>query len=93
LVRYDKTRNEDEQLERAARDSEQAAALARTRYRAGAIGLYEVLDAERNVLIAQDAFADSRTRSATAAVALYQSLAGGWPQHDMAQRVASTTKE
>jgi len=93
LVRYAKTRNEDEQLERAARDSEQAAALARTRYRAGAIGLYEVLDAERNVLIAQDAFADSRMRSATAAVALYQSLAGGWPQHDVAQRVASTTKE
>lgn len=81
LVRYAKTRDEDEQLERAAHDSDQAAALARTRYRAGAIELYEVLDAEHNVLIAQDAFVDSRTRSATAAVALYQALAGGWPQH------------
>jgi len=93
LVRYAKTRDEDEQLERASRDSEQAAALARTRYRAGAIDLYEVLDAERNVLVAQNAFADSRTRSATAAVALYQALAGGWPQHEMLQRTASATNE
>ena len=81
LVRYAKTRDEDEQLGRAAHDSEQAAALARTRYRAGAIELYEVLDAEHNVLIAQYAFVDSRMRSATAAVALYQALAGGWRQH------------
>jgi outer membrane protein, multidrug efflux system len=86
LVRYAKTRDEDEQLERAAHDSEKAAALARTRYGAGAIELYEVLDAEHNVLIAQDAFVDSRTRSATAAVALYQALAGGWPQALMSAR-------
>ena len=93
LVRYAKTRDEDEQLERAAHDSEQAAALARTRYRAGAIELYEVLDAEHNVLIAQYAFVDSRMRSATAAVSLYQALAGGWPQHEMMRRTASATKE
>jgi multidrug efflux system outer membrane protein len=82
LVRYAKTRDEGEQLERAAHDSEQAASLARTRYRAGAIELYEVLDAEHNVLIAQYAFVDGRMRSATAALALYQALAGGWPHHE-----------
>jgi multidrug efflux system outer membrane protein len=91
LVEYAKTRNE--QLERAARDSTQAAALSRTRYRAGAIDLYEVLDAEHHMLIAQDAFADSRMRSATAAVASYKALAGGWPLHDMTPRMASATKE
>jgi NodT family efflux transporter outer membrane factor (OMF) lipoprotein len=79
LVRYARTRSEDEMLERAARDSDQAAQLARLRYKAGEIGLYELLDAERVVLDAQDAFADSRTRSAVAAVALYKTLAGGWP--------------
>jgi NodT family efflux transporter outer membrane factor (OMF) lipoprotein len=93
LVRYAKTRDEDEQLERAAHDSEQAAALASTRYRAGAIGLYEVLDAEHNVLIAQYAFVDSRMRSAMAAVALYQALAGGWPQHELMRRTSKATKE
>ncbi len=85
LVRDARTRSEDQQLELAARDSAQAARLARLRYQAGEIDLYEVLDAERSLLAAQDAFADSRTRSVTAAVALYQALAGGWPQREPAR--------
>ncbi|WEF31555.1 efflux transporter outer membrane subunit [Pseudoduganella chitinolytica] len=104
LVRYARTRSEDEMLERAARDSDQAAQLARLRYKAGEIGLYELLDAERVVLDAQDAFADSRTRSAMAAVALYKTLAGGWPErapervraapaHGAATTVAQATAE
>jgi NodT family efflux transporter outer membrane factor (OMF) lipoprotein len=80
LVRYAKARAEDEHLERAAIDSENAAQLARVRYEAGAAGLLDVLDAERTQLQAQDAFADARTRSVTGAVGLYQALAGGWPQ-------------
>jgi NodT family efflux transporter outer membrane factor (OMF) lipoprotein len=90
LVRYAKARAEDEQLERAATDSAQAAQLARVRYEAGAAGLLEVLDAERTQLQAQDAFADARTRSVNGAVALYQALAGGWPAHaPQRERVAS----
>lgn len=80
LVRYSRTRAEDFHLEQAAADSERAAQLAGVRYRAGGIGLYEMLDASRTQLQAQDAFADARTRSAIAAVALYKALAGGWPQ-------------
>jgi len=95
LVRDARTRSEDEQLEHAARDSEQAAQLARLRYQAGEIDLYEVLDAERSLLSAQDTFADSHTRSVTAVIALYQALAGGWPQRmpsrDTVALVTSTT--
>lgn len=80
LVRYDRARDEDAHLERAAIDSARAAELARVRFRAGATGLLEVLDAERTRLQAQDAFADARTRSATGAVGVYKALAGGWPQ-------------
>ena len=79
LVRLDRARVEDAHLERAARDSARAAELARIRFDAGAIGLLEVLDAERTRLQAEDAFAAARTRSATGAVALYRALAGGWP--------------
>ena len=50
------------------------------RYDAGAADLFEVLDAERTRLQAEDAFADARTRSATSLVALYKAMAGGWPQ-------------
>ena len=79
LVRYARARAEDAHLERAAADSERAAELARVRFEAGATGLFEVLDAERTRLQAQDAHAAARTRSATGAVALYRALAGGWP--------------
>jgi NodT family efflux transporter outer membrane factor (OMF) lipoprotein len=81
LIRYARTRSEDEHLERAAIESTHAVALAREQLRAGTIGVYEVLDAEREQLRAQDAFAEGRTRSAVAAVALFKELAGGWPQH------------
>lgn len=83
LVRFARVKSENEQLERAARSNALAARLARERYQAGAIGLYETLDAERNVLLAQDSYTDSQTRSAVAAVALYQALAGCWPQQTL----------
>ena len=79
LVRYARARVEDQHLERAALDSARAAQLARTRFEAGATDLFEVLDAERTQLQAQDAFADGRTRSVSNAVALYKAMAGGWP--------------
>jgi NodT family efflux transporter outer membrane factor (OMF) lipoprotein len=79
IVRFDRAREEDAHLERAATDGARAAQLARVRYEAGAADLFEVLDAERTQLQAQDAFADGRTRSATGAVALYKALSGGWP--------------
>lgn len=80
LIRYARTRSEDAHLERAAAESSRAVGLAREQLRAGTVGVYEVLDAEREQLRAQDAFAEGRTRSAVAAVALFKELAGGWPQ-------------
>ena len=82
LTSFDRIREQDRRLADAARGREEAARIARQRYEAGAIGLLELLDAERDLLTAQDAHADARTRSATAAVALYQALAGGWPAAD-----------
>ena len=80
LVRHDRARSEDAHLEQAALDSAKAAQLARIRYHAGATDLFEVLDAERTQLQAEDAFADARTRSVGSAIALYKALAGGWPE-------------
>jgi len=80
LVRHARARVEDQHLEQAALDSAKAAQLARVRFEAGAADLFEVLDAERTQLQAQDAFADGRTRSVNSAVALYKALAGGWPE-------------
>ena len=79
LVTHARARVEDQHRERAALDSANAARLARVRYDAGAADLFEVLDAERTQLQAQDAFADARTRTAVSVVALYRAMAGGWP--------------
>jgi outer membrane protein TolC len=79
LVRYDHARDEDRQLTGAALDSATAAQLARIRYEAGAADLFEVLDAERSNLQAQDAAAQSRTRTFTDLINVYKALAGGWP--------------
>lgn len=79
LVRFDKARSEDANLASAALDSAEAAQLARTRYEAGAVGLFEVLDAERSNLQAQDAAAQGRARGYSDLISVYQALAGGWP--------------
>lgn len=80
LVRHVRSREEDAHLQRAAGEGTRAARLARTRYEAGVADLFEVLDAERTQLQAQDALAEARTRSVASAAALYRALAGGWPQ-------------
>lgn len=78
LVGLARTRSEDAHLAQAAEQRARAEQLAQRRYRLGSVGLYEVLDAQRDLYAAQDAAADSRVRGLRAAVALYQALAGGW---------------
>lgn len=90
LVQYNRTRIEDAHLTEAARESDIALQLARTRMEVGDIDLFEVLDTQRTQLIAQDARADSRMRSLRAAVVLYQTLAGSWQQRPTS--TASTTE-
>jgi len=80
LVRYERSREQDVQLQQAALDSKRAADLANLRYKEGAAALLDLLDAERVELQAEDAYATSHLESAADAVRLYKSLAGGWPQ-------------
>ena len=81
LVRYARSREEDAALRQAAIDSKRAADLANVRYREGATGLLDLLEAERAQLQDEDAYATSHLGSAADAVSLYKSLAGGWSQH------------
>jgi multidrug efflux system outer membrane protein len=65
-------------LRTSAQASEQAAGLARLRFEDGVTDFLTVLDAERTVLEAQDRLAQSETDTATALVAVYKALGGGW---------------
>jgi outer membrane protein, multidrug efflux system len=74
-----RTREEASQLDDAAADSALAAQLAEARFEGGAIAFYEVLDAERTKLQAQDAAAEASMRRDDAYISLFKALAGGWP--------------
>lgn len=90
LLTLSRTQVEAGHLRRAADDSTRASDLARSRFQAGAIGFFEVLDIERSRLQAQDAAAEADTRQATAAVSLYRALAGGWLPDAGRQAAVST---
>jgi outer membrane protein TolC len=74
-----RTREEASQLDGAAADSALAAQLAEARFEGGAIDFYEVLDAERTKLQAQDAAAEASMRRDDAYISLFKALAGGLP--------------
>lgn len=52
--------------------------LAEQAYKAGTVPLLDVLDADRQLLMAQDDLAATQTNSARAAVSSFRALGGGW---------------
>ena len=78
LVTFTHEQARREALRASAQASAKAQNLARERYQSGVADFLTVLDAERTLLAAQDQLADSATRTATALVAVYKALGGGW---------------
>lgn len=78
LVELGRQQARRDSLRTSAEASEEAAGLARQRFEEGAADFLTVLDAERTFLEAQDRFARSGTDTATASVAVYKALGGGW---------------
>jgi multidrug efflux pump len=78
LIDFDRQKARRELLRTSARASEQAMSLARLRFQSGVADFLTVLDAERTLLEAQDRLAESETLAATALVAVYKALGGGW---------------
>jgi NodT family efflux transporter outer membrane factor (OMF) lipoprotein len=62
--------------------------LSEKAYRAGSITLTDVLDADRQLLVARDDLDATRADAARAAVRTFRSLGGGWdaPQQQVAQK-------
>ncbi|HEX3989438.1 MAG TPA: efflux transporter outer membrane subunit [Verrucomicrobiae bacterium] len=78
LVDYGRARERREYLAESVKASQAAADLSRSRYDNGATDFLTVLDAERVLLQAQDQFAQTETQTATALIAVYKALGGGW---------------
>jgi multidrug efflux system outer membrane protein len=78
LVNYNRERSRRELLASAASASVRAHELAHLRFAGGVSDFLTVLDAELRLLQDQDRLAQSETATATALVALYKALGGGW---------------
>lgn len=79
LVRLSHAQTENASLLQAAQASRRAATTARVQFDGGVANVLDVLAAERTRLEAEDLLAQSSARRATALVAVYRALAGGWP--------------
>ena len=78
LVNYNRERSRRELLASAAKAGERAHELAQLRFAEGVSDFLTVLDAQLRLLQDQDRLAQSETAAATALVALYKALGGGW---------------
>jgi multidrug efflux pump len=78
LVEFGKARVQRDYLVASAQAADEAMALARQRYESGIDDFLTVLDAQRTDLSIQAQLAQSETHTATALVAVYKALGGGW---------------
>jgi outer membrane protein, multidrug efflux system len=78
LATYSRTQLQTDSLFTAATAASRAAQIARARFAAGVSDFFAVLDAERELLTAQDRLAAAQTQAATSLVGVYRALAGGW---------------
>jgi outer membrane protein, multidrug efflux system len=78
LVDFTRQQARRDLLYASAQASEKAQNLAREWDQFGMTDFLTALDAERTLLEAQDLLADSETLTATALVAVYKAVGGGW---------------
>lgn len=78
LTVYSQAIVKQQHLQESATASLEAAKLARARYENGVADFLAVLDAERSALAVEDQLARSETQTATALLATYKALGGGF---------------
>ena len=78
LTAFGRERQRLQYLNEATKAAEEAANLARERYKDGVASFLDVLDAERVALSAQNDAVASQTRVATAWVSVYKAMGAGW---------------
>src|SRR3984893_9217497 len=76
------TENDVIQLQDELQSLVKARDLAELAYRAGSITLTDVLDANRQLLVAHDELDANRADTARAAVCVFRALGGGWDSQD-----------
>lgn len=97
LVNYNRERARRALLSSAATASERAHQLAHLRFEDGITDFLTVLDAERRLLLDQEQLAQSETATATALIAVYKALGGGWevyaPDENAVASIPTSTQQ
>ncbi|MGF6509442.1 efflux transporter outer membrane subunit [Paraburkholderia sp. 32] len=78
LVTYDAEQRRRDRLATAVSMNERALAVARERYKAGALDYLDVLNVQRQLLEAQSNLQKSKATAATNLITLCKALGGGW---------------
>lgn len=78
-----------QRLEQAARHADEAAQLARTRFEGGVTDFQAVLLAEREALGIREQLVQAQVGSASALVAVYRAIGGGWSPSAPASQTAA----
>lgn len=78
LVTLSQTEQRTEEISGEVSALTRARDLSETAYKAGAIPLTDVLDANRQLLVARDGLNSTQADSAQAAVSLFRAIGGGW---------------
>ncbi|RZF27531.1 efflux transporter outer membrane subunit [Paraburkholderia sp. UYCP14C] len=78
LVTYDAEQQRRDRLATAVGMNERALAVARERYKAGALDYLDVLNVQRQLLEAQSNLQKSKATAATNLITLCKALGGGW---------------
>lgn len=75
-------------LQTAMNEARKFYELSRSRYDAGTIDFQTLMDAQRQLLQSEDAFAQSKNERLSAAVSLFKALGGGWSGQDASTAVS-----
>jgi outer membrane protein TolC len=83
LVTYSKERERSAALAEAVTANRRAVELSTELYSRGLVDFLDVLDAQRALFLADDELVQSQGAVATALVALYKALGGGWDDEEI----------
>jgi multidrug efflux system outer membrane protein len=93
LVVYDRLRDRMALLKTAAEASGKAYEIANVRFEEGVEDFLNLLDTERRLLLDQREYAQSRTATAAALIAIYKALGGGWEAFQTPEDVKRPVEE
>jgi multidrug efflux system outer membrane protein len=88
LVEFGRAQARRDYLRSSAQSAREASRLANERHTGGVTEFLTVLDAQRTQLTIEDQLAQAETRAATALVAIYKALGGGWPILDQQEHAS-----